>query len=140
MLSTPPITKTLVNKTHAARRIAARIASAFVPAGNLAPLSHEALCYGCMAGIVMPIHHDIAPCGRNHDDRKLRLNPDRDDASVATPDQVQKAVGCHNVDATGLSVQMREADGKGSRRMFMFNEALDRLRTAVPEMVLQIWF
>lgn len=81
MLSTPPITKTLVNSTHAARRIAARIASAFVPTEHLAPFSHEALCYGCMAGIVMLLPHDIAPCDRGHDDREFRLNGD----STPTP-------------------------------------------------------
>lgn len=76
MLSTQPITKTLANSTHAARRIAARIASAFVPTEHLAPLTHEALCYGCMVGIVMPLPHDIAPCDRGHGVRELRLNGD----------------------------------------------------------------
>ncbi|WP_144347236.1 MULTISPECIES: hypothetical protein [Pandoraea] len=61
MLSTLPIAKTLVTKTHAARRVAARIASAFAPTAQYSPLTHEALCYGCMAGIVMPPHHHIAP-------------------------------------------------------------------------------
>ena len=37
-----------------------------------------------------------------------------------------------------LHVHCREADGKGSKRLSMFNELLDRLRTAVPKMVLQV--
>jgi hypothetical protein len=61
MLSTLPFAKILVNKTHTARRIAARIASGFVPRGSPAPMTHEALCYACMVGIVMPTHHDITP-------------------------------------------------------------------------------
>lgn len=76
MLSTLPLAKILVNKNHAAGRIAARIASAFVPTGNLIPMINEALCYGCMAGILMPLHHDIAPCDRGHDERELKLNDD----------------------------------------------------------------
>jgi hypothetical protein len=71
-----PLAKILVNKNHAARRIAARIASAFVPTGNLTPMINEALCYGCMAGIVVSIRHDIALRDRGHDDRELKLNDD----------------------------------------------------------------
>ncbi|CAN0627692.1 conserved protein of unknown function [Burkholderia multivorans] len=56
MLSTLLAAKTWGNTPHAARRVAARIASAFVPKAHLAPLTREALCYGCMAGIVMTIH------------------------------------------------------------------------------------
>jgi hypothetical protein len=33
---------------------------------------------------------------------------------------------------------VREADGKGSRRMFKFSEMLDRLRTAAPKMAQQM--
>lgn len=82
MLSTLPIAKILVNKTHAARRIAARIASEFVPRGNLTPMTHEALCYVCMTGIVMPPHHDITHRDRGHDNRSLELNDD----SIAMPE------------------------------------------------------
>jgi uncharacterized protein (DUF849 family) len=35
-------------------------------------------------------------------------------------------------------VHVREADGTGSKRLSMFNEMLDRLRSAVPKMVLQV--
>lgn len=82
MLSTLPLAKILVNKTHAARRIAARIASEFVPTGNLTPMTPETLCYGCMVGIVMPTHHDITPWDRGHDNRRLELTG----GSIATPE------------------------------------------------------
>jgi uncharacterized protein (DUF849 family) len=68
------------------------------------------------------------------------LPSDSDDVPVTTGDQVQKAVDCYNAGATVLHVQVREANGKGSRRMFTFSEVLDRLRTAVPKMVLQTGF
>ncbi|HET7525506.1 MAG TPA: 3-keto-5-aminohexanoate cleavage protein, partial [Burkholderiaceae bacterium] len=48
------------------------------------------------------------------------------------------AVDCHNAGATVLHIHVRELDGKGSKRMSMFNELLGRLREAVPDMVLQI--
>ncbi|RKE40119.1 hypothetical protein B0G76_6580 [Paraburkholderia sp. BL23I1N1] len=64
MRSTLSFSKTLANKTHAARRIAARIAAEFVPRGNLTPMTHEALCYVCMVGMVMPTHHDITQWDR----------------------------------------------------------------------------
>jgi len=48
MLSTRLAAKTWGNTPHAA--------SAFVPKAHLAPLTCEALCYGCMAGIVMTMH------------------------------------------------------------------------------------
>ena len=53
-------------------------------------------------------------------------------------EQVQKAVDCYNAGATVLHVHVREADGKGSKRLSKFNELLARLRVAVPEMVLQV--
>jgi uncharacterized protein (DUF849 family) len=68
------------------------------------------------------------------------LPGDTDDVPVTMAAQVQKAVDCDNAGATVLHVQVREADGKGSKRMFRFNEMLDRLRTAVPKMVLQMGF
>jgi hypothetical protein len=76
MLSTLPIAKRLANKNHVARWIAAQIASAFSPTLNLTPMINEAFCYGCMAGLVMPIHEDIAPCDRSRDDWALKLNDD----------------------------------------------------------------
>ena len=61
------------------------------------------------------------------------LPRDSDDIAVSMKDQVQKAVDCYNAGATVLHVHVREPDGKGSKRLEMFNEMLDRLRTAVPE-------
>ncbi|WP_019447659.1 3-keto-5-aminohexanoate cleavage protein [Cupriavidus sp. BIS7] len=66
------------------------------------------------------------------------LPGDSDDIPVSMDDQVQKAVDCYNAGATVLHVHVREADGKGSKRLSMFNEMLARLREAVPRMVLQV--
>jgi len=57
---------------------------------------------------------------------------------VTMAEQVQKAVDCWNAGATVLHVHCREADGKGSKRISMFNEMLARLRDAVPKMLLQV--
>ena len=61
-----------------------------------------------------------------------------EDIAVTMDDQVQKAVDCYNAGATALHVHVREADGKGSKRLSKFNELLARLRIAVPDMVLQV--
>src|SRR6516162_9835515 len=61
-----------------------------------------------------------------------------EDVPVTMDEQVQKAVDCYNAGATVLHVHVREADGKGSKRLSMFNEMLARLRDAVPKMVLQV--
>jgi uncharacterized protein (DUF849 family) len=61
-----------------------------------------------------------------------------EDIAVTMDEQVQKAVDCYNAGATVLHVHVREADGKGSKRLSQFNELLARLRTAVPDMVLQV--
>lgn len=66
------------------------------------------------------------------------LPGDSDDIPLTMEEQVQKAVDCYNAGATVLHVHVREADGKGSKRLSMFNEMLDRLRTAVPNMLLQV--
>ena len=66
------------------------------------------------------------------------LPGDSDDIPVTMAEQVQKAVDCWNAGATVLHVHVREADGKGSKRISMFNEMLDRLRSAVPKMLLQV--
>jgi uncharacterized protein (DUF849 family) len=63
---------------------------------------------------------------------------DSDDIPVTMDEQVQKAVDCYNAGATVLHVHVREADGKGSKRLSQFNEMLARLREAVPKMVLQV--
>jgi uncharacterized protein (DUF849 family) len=66
------------------------------------------------------------------------LPSDSDDIPVSMDAQIQKAVDCYNAGATVLHVHVREADGKGSKRLSMFNEMLARLRDAVPDMVLQV--
>lgn len=63
---------------------------------------------------------------------------DSDDIPVTMDEQVQKAVDCWNAGATVLHVHVRELDGKGSKRLSMFNELLGRLRIAVPDMILQV--
>ena len=63
---------------------------------------------------------------------------DSDDIAVSMDAQVQKAVDCWNAGATVLHVHVREADGKGSKRLSMFDELLARLRDAVPGMILQV--
>jgi len=79
-----------------------------------------------------PLVIQVAPYGPEF------LPGDSDDIPVTMAEQVQKAVDCWNAGATVLHVHCREADGKGSKRLSMFNEMLDRLRTAVPKMVLQV--
>ncbi|MEU1259390.1 3-keto-5-aminohexanoate cleavage protein [Streptomyces chartreusis] len=66
------------------------------------------------------------------------LPGDADDLPLTMDEHVQAAVDCYNVGATVLHIHVRELDGKGSKRMSMFNELLGRLREAVPDMVLQI--
>jgi uncharacterized protein (DUF849 family) len=61
-----------------------------------------------------------------------------EDIAVTMEEQVQKAVDCYNAGATVLHVHVRELDGKGSKRLSMFNELLGRLSVAVPDMILQV--
>ncbi|MEJ8814459.1 3-keto-5-aminohexanoate cleavage protein [Variovorax ureilyticus] len=79
-----------------------------------------------------PLVIQVAPYGPEF------LPGDSDDIPLTMAEQVQKAVDCWNAGATVLHVHVREADGKGSKRLSMFNEMLSRLRAAVPEMVLQV--
>lgn len=79
-----------------------------------------------------PLVIQVAPYGPEF------LPGDSDDIPVTMAEQVQKAVDCWNAGATVLHVHVREADGKGSKRLSMFNEMLARLRDAVPQMVLQV--
>src|SRR5262245_36293557 len=60
------------------------------------------------------------------------------DLPLTMDEHVQAAVDCWNAGATVLHIHVRELDGKGSKRMSMFNELLGRLREAVPEMILQV--
>lgn len=57
---------------------------------------------------------------------------------VTMDEHVQAAVDCYNAGATVLHLHVREEDGKGSKRLSKFNELLERLREAVPDMVLQV--
>ncbi|HZA95945.1 MAG TPA: 3-keto-5-aminohexanoate cleavage protein [Burkholderiaceae bacterium] len=66
------------------------------------------------------------------------LPSDSDDIPVSMDEQIQKAVDCYNAGATVLHVHVREADGRGSKKMSTFNEMLARLRAAVPKMLLQV--
>ena len=79
-----------------------------------------------------PLIIQVAPYGPEF------LPGDSDDIPVTMAEQVQKAVDCWNAGAAVLHVHVREADGKGSKRLSMFNEMLARLRDAVPKMVLQV--
>jgi uncharacterized protein (DUF849 family) len=79
-----------------------------------------------------PLVIQVAPYGPEW------LPGDSDDIPVTMDEQIQKAVDCYNAGAAVLHVHVREADGKGSKRLSMFNEMLARLRDAVPKMVLQV--
>ena len=61
-----------------------------------------------------------------------------EDIPVSMEEHVQKAVDCYNAGATVLHLHVREADGKGSKRLSKFNELLAGLRAAVPDMILQV--
>ena len=79
-----------------------------------------------------PLVIQVAPYGPQF------VPDDSDDIPVTMAEQVQKAVDCWNAGATVLHVHVREADGRGSKRLSMFNEMLARLRDAVPGMLLQV--
>src|SRR3954463_16837120 len=64
------------------------------------------------------------------------LPRDSSDIPVPMKDQVQKAVDCYNAGATVLHVHVREPDGKGSKRLEMVKEMLDRPRAAGAETIL----
>src|SRR6186713_1712958 len=79
-----------------------------------------------------PLVIQVAPYGPEW------IPADSADIPVTMDEQVQKAVDCYNAGATLLHIHVREADGKGSKRLSMFNELLARLRDAVPDMILQV--
>jgi uncharacterized protein (DUF849 family) len=79
-----------------------------------------------------PLVIQVAPYGPEW------IPADSSDIPVTMDEQVQKAVDCYNAGATLLHIHVREADGKGSKRLSMFNELLARLRGAVPDMILQV--
>jgi uncharacterized protein (DUF849 family) len=61
-----------------------------------------------------------------------------EDIALTMDQHVQQAMDCYNAGATVLHIHVRELDGKGSKRLSMFNELLARLRVAVPDMILQV--
>ena len=62
-----------------------------------------------------------------------------EDIAVSWDDQVQKAVDCFNAGASILHVHVRDPQtGKLSKKMSDFNYMIERLRKAVPKMVLQV--
>ena len=61
-----------------------------------------------------------------------------EDIPVTMEEHIQKAVDCYNAGATVLHVHVRELDGKGSKRLSMFNELLAGIRARVPDMILQV--
>jgi len=60
------------------------------------------------------------------------------DIPVTMEEQVQKAVDCYNAGASVLHLHVRELDGKGSKRLSMFNELIAGVRKAVPDMIIQV--
>lgn len=61
-----------------------------------------------------------------------------EDIPISIEEHVQKAVDCYNAGATVLHLHVREPDGTGSKRLSKFNELLEGLRKAVPDMILQV--
>ena len=61
-----------------------------------------------------------------------------EDIPVTMDAQIQKAIDCYNAGATVLHLHVRELDGKGSKRLSMFNELIAGVRKAAPEMIIQV--
>src|SRR5512145_2789746 len=61
-----------------------------------------------------------------------------EDIPITMEEQIQKAVDCYEAGATVLHLHVRELDGKGSKRLSMFNELIAGVRRAVPEMIIQV--
>jgi uncharacterized protein (DUF849 family) len=61
-----------------------------------------------------------------------------EDLPVTMEEHVQKAVDCYSAGATVLHIHVRELNGKGSKRLSMFNELLAGIRARVPELILQV--
>jgi uncharacterized protein (DUF849 family) len=61
-----------------------------------------------------------------------------EDIPVTMAAQIQKAVDCYEAGASVLHLHVREADGRGSKRLSMFNELIAGVRKAVPDMVIQV--
>src|SRR4051812_15898077 len=61
-----------------------------------------------------------------------------EDIPLTMDEQVQKAVDCYNAGAAVLHLHVRELDGKGSKRLSMFNQLIAGVRKAVPDMIIQV--
>ncbi|MFM1988052.1 MAG: hypothetical protein RJA99_1009 [Pseudomonadota bacterium] len=61
-----------------------------------------------------------------------------EDIPITMAEQIQKAVDCYEAGASVLHLHVREPDGKGSKRLSMFNELIAGVRKAVPDMVIQV--
>lgn len=61
-----------------------------------------------------------------------------EDIPVSIEQHVQKAIDCYNAGATVLHFHCRELDGHGSKRLSLFNEIIDQIKTAVPDMIVQV--
>src|SRR5205085_10076439 len=61
-----------------------------------------------------------------------------EDIPVTMEEQIQMAVDCYEAGATVLHLHVREADGKGSKRLSMFNELIAGVRARVPDMIIQV--
>lgn len=61
-----------------------------------------------------------------------------EDLPVSMQEHIQAAVDCYNAGATVLHLHVRELDGKGSKRLSKFNELIAGVRTAVPDMIIQV--
>ncbi|MBF4559908.1 MAG: 3-keto-5-aminohexanoate cleavage protein [Pseudomonadales bacterium] len=57
---------------------------------------------------------------------------------VTMEEHIQMAVDCYNAGATVLHLHVRELDGKGSKRLSMFNELIAGVRETVPDMIIQV--
>lgn len=61
-----------------------------------------------------------------------------EDIPVTMEAQIQKAVDCYDAGASVLHLHVRELDGKGSKRLSKFNELIEGVRAAVPDMIIQV--
>lgn len=55
-----------------------------------------------------------------------------EDIPITMQEQIQKAVDCWEAGATVLHLHVREPDGKGSKRLSMFNTLIAGVRKACP--------
>ena len=61
-----------------------------------------------------------------------------EDIPVTMQQHIDKAVECYEAGATVLHLHVRELDGKGSKRLSMFNKLIAGVRKAVPDMIVQV--